>query len=33
MIWHYKNKSISIGRDLIIGDVYKEQDINKSIDY
>ncbi len=30
-IWHYKNRSILIGRDLAIGDVYKERDINKPI--
>ncbi len=31
MIWYYKNRFISIGRDLTIGNVYKEQDISKSI--
>ena len=29
--WYHKNGSIPIGRDLAIGDVYKERDINKSI--
>ncbi len=29
--WHYKNRSISIKKDLIIKDIYKEQNINKSI--
>ncbi len=28
MIWYYENGFISIGRDLVIEDIYKEQDIN-----
>ncbi len=30
-IWHCKNRSISIGRDLIIEDVYKKRNANKFI--
>ncbi len=31
IIWHYKNRSILIKRDLAIEDIYKEWDINKFI--
>ncbi len=31
MIWYYKNRSIPIGRDLTIENIYKEQNINKFI--
>ncbi len=30
-IWYRKNRSIPIERDLVIKDIYKERDINKSI--
>ncbi len=29
--WHCENRSILIGRDSTIGNIYKEQDINESI--
>ncbi len=31
MIWYRENESISIGRDLVIGNIYKERDISGSI--